>query len=55
MSFESNYNTWHKYASYIKSTIRIATCGLAFAFGSVAIVAIGLGVAELVGIAEEWV
>ena len=54
-NFETSYQTWHKYTSYIKSTIRLVTCGVAFATGSIAILALGLGIAELVGIAEEWV
>ena len=55
MSFEDKYNTWHKYTSYIKSGIRLVTCVVAFATGSIAILALGLGIAEVVGIAEEWV
>lgn len=54
-NFESNYNTWHKYASYIKSGIRLGACGATIITGSIYILAIGLIIAELVGIVEEWV
>lgn len=53
--FETSYNTWHKYTSYIKSVIRLGACGATLVTGSIYILAAGLFVAELVGIAEEWV
>jgi hypothetical protein len=53
--FESKYNTWHKYTSYIKSCIRFGACGATLITGSVYILAIGFFIAELVGVAEEWV
>jgi hypothetical protein len=55
MSFENNYKTWHKYTSYIKSGIRFVACGATVLTGSVYILAIGLFIAELVGVVEEWV
>lgn len=55
MSFEDKYKTWHKYTSYVKSGIRLITCGIALTTGSISILALGLGIAEVVGIAEEWV
>lgn len=53
--FESKYHTWHKHASYIKSGIRLGACGATLITGSVYILAVGLFLAELVGIVEEWV
>jgi len=54
--FESRYRKWHTYMSYIKSGIRIvAFGGLALGLFGVVVSATLLLVAELVGIAEEWV
>lgn len=53
--FESNYKKWHTNASYIKSVIRLFGCGMAFSTGSVVVLAVFFGIAEFVGIAEEWV
>lgn len=54
--FESRYRKWHTYMSYIKSGIRIvAFGGLALGLFGVVISATLLLVAELVGVAEEWV
>jgi hypothetical protein len=56
-NFETNYRKWHTRLSYIKSAARIIAC-----FGAVIdpsdglfILAFGLLIAELIGIAEEWV
>jgi len=53
--FESKYRTWHTRLSYVKSAVRIAACALALYEGGVMVIAAGLLIAELVGIAEEWV
>jgi len=53
--FESKYRTWHTRLSYIKSAVRISACAIALCDSSIAVLAAGLLIAELVGIAEEWV
>jgi len=61
--FETKYRTWHTRLSYIKSAMRIASCGLCCfsvcVIGSVetSVLALagGLFMAELIGIAEEFV
>ena len=54
--FEDRYRKWHTYMSYVKSAIRIvAFGGLAAGFFVAEITAVLLLIAELVGIAEEWV
>lgn len=58
--FESNYKKWHTRLSYIKSAVRIGACtGVIIITHAtmlpVTILAAGLLVAELIGIAEEWV
>ena len=53
--FETKYRTWHTRLSYIKSAVRIAACAIALYDSSIAVLAAGLLIAELVGIAEEWV
>lgn len=54
--FETRYRKWHTYMSYVKSSIRIvAFGGLAAGYFIAEITAVLLLVAELVGIAEEWV
>lgn len=53
--FESKYNTWHKYTSYVKSGIRLGACGATLITGSVYILAVGFFIAEIVGVVEEWV
>jgi len=53
--FESTYRTWHTRLSYIKSAVRISACAIALYDSSIAVLAAGLLIAELVGIAEEWV
>ena len=45
----------HRFISFIKSGIRVSACALAVIFGSVVILAVGLLVAELVGVYEELV
>jgi hypothetical protein len=60
MSFEEKYNGWHKRISLIKSYIRIITCGFATGItmgGSLTVaiimLAVGLAIAEFLGIIEE--
>jgi hypothetical protein len=53
--FETNYRTWHTRLSYIKSTVRIVTCIAAVFTASIAVLAVGLLIAEIIGIAEEFV
>jgi len=54
--FESRYRKWHTYMSYVKSGIRIvAFGGLALGLIGAAFTATLLLIAELVGVAEEWV
>jgi hypothetical protein len=55
--FENNYRKWHTKLSYTKSFIRILSC-----FGVIIdradglyILALGLLLAEIIGITEEWV
>ena len=59
-SFEENYKKWHTNISFAKSGIRLIGCALALLFVSnltVAIVALSLSlaIAEVLGIAEEWI
>jgi len=54
--FEHRYRKWHTYMSYAKSAIRIvAFAGLALSLTDARVTASLLLIAELVGIAEEWV
>lgn len=57
--FESKYNGWHKNLSYVKSTVRIFACFLALMSTDVKLaigfISLGFMLAELIGIAEEWV
>ncbi len=54
--FETRYRKWHTYMSYVKSGIRIvAFGGLALGLIGAAFTATLLLIAELVGVAEEWV
>lgn len=58
--FESKYKTWHTRLSYIKSAVRIGGCiGVIFITHAtllpVTILAASFLVAEIIGIAEEWV
>lgn len=65
-NFESKYKTWHQTLSFIKSGIRITAClsciitlvALGHVQGTIPAVlmlAIGLGLAEILGILEEWI
>ncbi len=49
---ESEYSNWHTYWSYVKSAIRIVA-GVAGIAGSLFWFALGMIIAELVGILEE--
>ena len=64
--FEEKYKNWHQKISFIKSGIRITAClsciitlvALGHLEGTtpaILMLAIGLGLAELLGIAEEWI
>jgi hypothetical protein len=56
--FENKYRTWHTYLSYLKSAIRLFTCLGVMIFADVSLLfalAFGLFIAEIIGIAEEWV
>ena len=57
--FETNYHKWHTYMSYIKSTVRIGGCVavlyLAPFADLISCIAFSFLIAELIGIAEEWV
>jgi hypothetical protein len=44
---------WHLVVSNIKSAVRIVACIAATVTSSVVVLAIGLGIAELLGILEE--
>lgn len=57
--FEYNYRKWHTFMSYIKSAVRIAACvvvlWLAPFTDLISYLALGFLIAEMIGIAEEWV
>ena len=55
--FENKYRTWHTRLSYIKSAARIVACfgALVDRIDGLLILAIGLLIAEVIGILEEWV
>ena len=59
--FESKYRSWHTTMSYFKSGARLLACSIAMYFScqqsdtGLAVLSTGLFVAELIGIAEEWV
>lgn len=64
--FENKYKHWHQKLSFMKSGIRIATCLSAIiavlAIGAevgqhvaIIVMAVGLGLAEILGIFEEWI
>jgi hypothetical protein len=54
--FQHGYRTWHTRLSYAKSTVRIIGCALALLWpDAITVLAISLLLAELVGIAEEWI
>ena len=57
--FENRYRKWHTYMSYIKSAVRIGGCVavlylVPFA-DLISCIAFSFLIAELIGIAEEWV
>lgn len=60
-NFEEKYKHWHQRISYVKSFTRILACLLCAIIVSfsltqaVLILSAGLFVAELLGIAEEWI
>lgn len=61
-SFEDRYRTWHTWISYVKSGVRIATgfaalgCMYYGAAGTaIVVLSIGLILAEVLGVAEEFV
>lgn len=64
--FEHKYKSWHQRISYIKSGVRITAClsciitlivlgHLEGTTPALLMLAIGLGLAEFLGIAEEWI
>ena len=64
--FEKKYKDWHQKISFLKSGVRIAAClscvitliALGHLEGGAAalmLLAIGLGLAEFLGIVEEWI
>lgn len=58
--FNERYRTWHARISYLKSAVRLACCGLALLLHSeptsaVIALGVGLGLAEVLGILEEWI
>ena len=57
--FENRYRKWHTYMSYIKSTVRIGGCVTVLYMTSftdlISCIAFSFLVAEIIGIAEEWV
>jgi hypothetical protein len=61
-NFEDRYRTWHTWISYIKSAVRMATSAIALvcalyvtAGAAVIALAVGYFIAEMLGIAEEFV
>jgi hypothetical protein len=59
LTFEEKYKRWHTYCSYAKSVVRIAACVMVLSLfpwlSGAGILAMGFFLAELIGIAEEWV
>ena len=57
--FENRYRKWHTYMSYIKSTVRIGGCVAVLYLTPfadlISCIAFSFLIAELIGIAEEWV
>ena len=60
--FEIKYRLWHTYISYAKSALRIVACIISLyslyiseMTAAVSILAIGLLLAEVLGIMEEWI
>lgn len=58
-NFEERYRKWHTYMSYAKSAVRLFTCLFVMfqpsSFENLFWLAFGLFIAEVIGIAEEWV
>lgn len=59
-SFEDKYKKWHTNLSFTKSGVRLAGCALAIFYmddATVAVLALAgfFALAELLGIAEEWI
>lgn len=50
---DPEYSNWHTYCSYVKSGIRIIACLAGMVLGSLSLFAIGMLIAEVVGIVEE--
>jgi len=57
--FESRYRIWHTRLSFIKSACRIAACvtvlWMAPFVELISCLAFGFLIAEIIGIAEEWI
>lgn len=55
--FGDRYRTWHTRLSYAKSAVRLAGCAMALLWQEHAVVmlAASLGIAEVLGILEEWI
>lgn len=59
MSFENAYRDWHTKVSYVKSFVRLAASAGALYFvnepsTALFIFALGFGIAEVLGVLEEW-
>jgi hypothetical protein len=59
-SFEDNYKKWHTNVSFLKSGFRLVGCGLAIFMlddktMAILMLAIFFGIAEILGVAEEWI
>jgi hypothetical protein len=59
-NFEEKYKRWHQRISYAKSFVRLVGCVAALVVlpnvaVSVAVLAGTFAIAELLGIAEEWI
>ena len=51
---ESEYSNWHTYCNLLKSGIRIIACLVGMVLGSLPLFALGMLIAECVGIVEEF-
>ena len=59
-NFRDRYHAWHTKISLVKSCLRIAACLTALCMldepsHGLLTLAVGFGIAELLGIAEEWI
>lgn len=57
-SFEDKYRKWHTRLSYVKSSVRLLFCGWAAVLhnevaSAILILAVGLIIAEVIGVLEE--